>query len=186
MANLPLETLSEVDPAIEREAGPPQPHLFRVFECNHPLAPSARHCLGDVDEVVVGRGERRCERGARARQLNLHVPDPWASSAHAHLVRRDGGWLIEDTGSRNGTLLNGAPVERAELADGDIFEIGRTFFVFRQAETSSTADPADLESSVLAPAVAERAPTLTFEKGAARAKSQAITNPTTCRPSATP
>ncbi len=158
MASLPLETLSEVDPAIDREAGSPQPHLFRVFECSQPLAPSARHCLGDVDGVVIGRGERRCERGARALpQLHLSVPDPWMSSAHAQLLRRDGSWFIEDAGSRNGTLINGVPAKRAALADGDVLELGRTFFLFRPEATSSPADPADLESSVLSPAVAELA-----------------------------
>jgi DNA-binding NtrC family response regulator len=151
-----LETLSEVDPAIERDLGPPQPHLFRVLECSHPLAPSARHCLGEIDSVVIGRGERSCDRGSRIeQQLHVGVPDPWMSSTHARLLRRDGSWFIEDAGSRNGTLINGVPAERAALADGDVLELGRTFFLFRGEAASSAADPADLESSVLSPAVAE-------------------------------
>ena len=158
MADLPLETLSEVDPAIERDPGPPRPQLFRVLECNRPLAPSARHCLGELDGVAIGRGERRCDRGEHAgRQLRLDVPDPWMSSTHARLVRRDGAWLLEDAGSRNGTLVNGAPVERAVLADGDVLEIGRTFFLFRGEVSWSTGDPVDLESSVLSPIVPELA-----------------------------
>ncbi|XXX81280.1 sigma 54-interacting transcriptional regulator [Sorangium sp. So ce134] len=151
-----METLSEVDPALKRDLGPPQPYLFRVLECRHPLAPSARHALGEIDSVVIGRGERGCDRGPRRKQLRIRVPDPWMSTAHAELIRQDGAWLIEDAGSRNGTLVNGAPVERAAVADGDVLELGRTFFLFRR-EATSLGDPADLESSVLSSAVAELA-----------------------------
>src|SRR6185369_12744875 len=112
VADLPFETLSEVDPAVEGERGPPQPHLFRVFECNRPLAPSARHCLGDLDGVTIGRGEPRCERGSRDNQLHLRVPDPRMSASHARLFHRDGSWILEDADSHNGTLVNGTPVER--------------------------------------------------------------------------
>jgi len=153
----PSEKLSEVDPAIDHAPVPLHPHLFRVFECQHPLAPSARHHLGDLDSVVIGRGERGHTRGARLeRQLHLGVPDPWMSSMHARLIRRGGGWFIEDAGSRNGTLVNDVPVERATpLADGDLIEIGRTFFLFREAAIASTAEPADVTSCAFSPAIAE-------------------------------
>jgi DNA-binding NtrC family response regulator len=145
-------------PCLEAELGPPAPYLFRVLECNHPLAPSTRHGLGAIDRVAIGRGERRCARGPSGeRQLRLWVPDPWMSSAHALLSARDGGWTIEDAGSRNGTLVNGHPVKRAELADGDVIELGHTFFVFRCAMAPSLGDPADLESSALPAIVAELA-----------------------------
>jgi transcriptional regulator with AAA-type ATPase domain len=152
-SELPLETRSEVRPCIEAELGPPEPHLFRVLECHRPLAPSARHRLGSVDSVAIGRGERRFERVAADRQLRIWVPDPWMSSAHALIARRDGGWVVEDAGSRNGTVVNGQPIKRAELGDGDVVEIGRTFFVFRAGAIPSIGDPADLESSAL-PAIA--------------------------------
>ena len=158
MADLPLETLSEVDPAAEPAPGQPQPHLFRVLECSRPLAASSRHGLDGVDRVEIGRGERRCHRGSPARRmLELAVPDPWMSSSHARLVRRDGAWFIEDAGSRNGTLVNGAAIERGALADGDVVEIGRTLFVFRAAVAAAPGDPADLDASGLSPVVAELA-----------------------------
>jgi transcriptional regulator with AAA-type ATPase domain len=157
-SDLPLETRSDVRPCASAELGPPAPHLFRVLEANRPLAPSARHCLGAIDRVGIGRGERRCERGSQGeRQLRIWVPDPWMSSAHALFTRRDGAWMIEDVGSRNGTLINGHPVKRAELVGGDIVELGRTFFVFRDEVVPSIGDPADLESSALPTIVAELA-----------------------------
>jgi transcriptional regulator with AAA-type ATPase domain len=158
ISELPFETRSDVRFGVEAELGPPQPHLFRVFECNHPLAPSARHCLAGIDSVAIGRGERRHDRSAcSGRQLRIFIPDPWMSSAHALLFRRDGSWIVEDAGSRNGTLVNGRPVERAELGDGDVVELGRSFFLFRQEVIPSLGDPADLESSALPAIVAELA-----------------------------
>ena len=158
LADLPLETLSESDPALERDPGPPQPHLFRIFECNHPLVPTTRHCLGGLDSVVIGRGERRCDRNQQiGHQLRLSIPDPWMSSTHARLFRRDGAWFIEDAGSRNGTLVNEIPADRVALTDGDILECGRTFFLFRLETASSRSDPPDLEASLLAPEVVELA-----------------------------
>jgi transcriptional regulator with PAS, ATPase and Fis domain len=152
-----LDTLSELRPTIEREAGRPTPQLIRVLECQDPLALSARHSLGGVDSVEIGRGARRALRERGARQLQLLVPDPWMSRSHARLLRGDRGWHVEDAGSRNGTLVNGAPIERAPLADGDVLEIGHTFFLFRGEVAEPHSDPADLEASVLSPAVAELA-----------------------------
>lgn len=38
------------------------------------------------------------------------IPDQRVSGRHARLVQRGGQWWIEDLGSTNGTLVNGAPV----------------------------------------------------------------------------
>jgi hypothetical protein len=43
------------------------------------------------------------------------------------------GWEIVDTGSKNGTLVNGQPVHRHKLRDGDLIEAGHTLFLFRAA-----------------------------------------------------
>jgi hypothetical protein len=41
------------------------------------------------------------------------------SRRHARLVFRDGGWVIQDLGSKNGTFVNGVPVGRCRLRPGD-------------------------------------------------------------------
>jgi hypothetical protein len=53
--------------------------------------------------------------------------DEYASSTHARLEpRRDGVWL-EDTGSTNGTYLNGIRLTRPKrLTSGDVVRIGET------------------------------------------------------------
>src|SRR2546427_3355845 len=48
-------------------------------------------------------------------------------------------WGIEDCKSRNGTLVNGVPVERSPLADGDLIELGQSFLIFREGVAGSDA-----------------------------------------------
>jgi len=58
------------------------------------------------------------------------------SKIHA-IVRRTGGyWMIEDKQSKNGTRVNGAPVQTAVLADGDVIEVGQTFLLYRHVAYS--------------------------------------------------
>jgi pSer/pThr/pTyr-binding forkhead associated (FHA) protein len=55
------------------------------------------------------------------------VPDTYASSQHALLTWREGQWWLEDRNSRNGTRLNGEPVEELTLVSaGDVIAVGRT------------------------------------------------------------
>lgn len=155
VANIPFETVSEVDAAPGNELRQPQPQLFRLFECNRPLAASTRHCLGDLDQVFLGRGEPGWERDGV--QLRLSTPDPWMSSVHARLLCCGGDWIIEDAGSRNGTLVNGFDRGPTPLVDGDVLEVGRTFFLFRSMGTLAAADPLDIESLQLPSTVSELA-----------------------------
>ena len=46
------------------------------------------------------------------------------------LGRETGVWVITDLGSTNGTLVNGAPVTRRGLSDGDRITLGITDFIF--------------------------------------------------------
>jgi len=48
--------------------------------------------------------------------------------------------VIQDLGSRNGTLVNGAPVARALLNDGDCIDIGIYRLVYRRAGIASPTD----------------------------------------------
>ncbi|HEX2571719.1 MAG TPA: sigma 54-interacting transcriptional regulator [Polyangia bacterium] len=140
------DTLPSAHP-VENSAGPPQhPCLFLILAAHHPLTEPSRHSLAESDLVTLARGERsitrRTEQGRR--RLELQIPDPWmSSSVHARLFRHLGKWAIEDTQSRNGTFVNGMPVARAFLVDGDIIELGHTFFLFREAVQVTSEDPLD-------------------------------------------
>jgi len=121
------------------------PYLFSVFQCDRPLAPSGRLCLGDVESVEIGRSLEasalRVDQLSGGR-LALRLPDSWMSSSHAVLRRVLGSWVIEDAKSKNGTLVNGQLTERAEVVDGDLIELGHSFFFFRAALATPAKGPA--------------------------------------------
>ena len=124
--------------------------LFRVLDADRPASPSGRFCLDAVDEVAFGRSDSRLSvrnDEAGKRTLRLGIADRWMSGQHARLSRVMRAWVLEDTKSKNGVRRNGEQVQRAELADGDVVELGRTFFVFRAEQPLAP----DLESETLAP-----------------------------------
>jgi transcriptional regulator of acetoin/glycerol metabolism len=119
-----------------------RPALVLVLECARPLAGSLRFDLKGVDAVAIGRDERRSQarlEAAGERRLKIGVADHWMSSSHARLLKVMGQWLLEDSGSKNGTRVNGAPAAGQPLADGDLIEAGHTFFLFRQVEAPPDA-----------------------------------------------
>src|SRR5262249_1023876 len=130
------------------------PHLFLILEADRPLRSSFRYSLDGVELVALGRSSEPIasfsgEPGGR--QLQIGVPDPWMSMSHAVLRRSSGSWTIEDAGSKNGTIINGRAHSRAALADGDLIELGHTFFLFREALATSPEEPALLKSDDLSP-----------------------------------
>jgi transcriptional regulator with PAS, ATPase and Fis domain len=108
-------------------------HLIRLVDYERPWAPSSRHSLDQIDEVLVGRGERDDVSRAGC-VLTLALADPRMSQRHSRLAMTSGGWVIEDLGSRNGTLVDGAKIERAPIADGALIELGRTALLWRMLE----------------------------------------------------
>lgn len=66
----------------------------------------------------------------------LVVADPFASATHARIVVRQGGYWIEDLGSKNGTRVNGQRIARlTPLTPGDCIDIGDTRFRFQGAQS---------------------------------------------------
>ncbi len=55
---------------------------------------------------------------------HLILKDPRISRNCAAIVLRDGAYLVEDRGHRQGIYVNGARVERRRLEDGDVIEFG--------------------------------------------------------------
>ncbi len=132
--------------------------LFRLL-CGDDLSqPPARYALASVHEVDVGRTASPGGCAAKG-QLRIDLRDSFASSRHAHLERSDGAWRLRDEGSRNGTLVNGQraqPGEVVPLREGDLIEIGHTFFLFRDAarglaESSLEPAPGEADPPTLRP-----------------------------------
>jgi hypothetical protein len=68
------------------------------------------------------------ERGARigrAPDNDIRPDDTTVSRWHAMISWLDGSAFVQDLGSRNGTLVNGAKIEKRALTDGDVIQIGR-------------------------------------------------------------
>ena len=62
----------------------------------------------------------------RAESARVVLDDTSVSAHHAMLRPLDGGWAIEDLGSRNGTMVNGRPVTtQVSLNCGDAIQLGR-------------------------------------------------------------
>jgi adenylate cyclase len=64
--------------------------------------------------AVMGRGP----------QAQIRVDDRHLSNRHLKIEPREGGIALEDLGSRNGTFVDGARVERAEVRAGGSFACG--------------------------------------------------------------
>jgi transcriptional regulator with GAF, ATPase, and Fis domain len=140
-------TLSLGDKRRERERLAAIPYLVVGLECSRLAAVPSRHLLAGVKQVSIGRGsERQHLRNASVGTLEITVPDRWMSSRHVRLLEHFGRWVLEDAGSKNGTLHNGRLVERAELADGDLIEAGHTLFLFR----SNAQVPEDAAADLVA------------------------------------
>ena len=61
----------------------------------------------------------------RSSSCSIPIQDRFLSRRHAEIVRIDGEWFVADSGSINGTYLNGERLEeRKPLRPGDTITIG--------------------------------------------------------------
>jgi DNA-binding NtrC family response regulator len=146
----PAQT-NTLDTAIGDDGFLHHPHLFLVLEGHRPLAPSVRWSLAGVQECLIRRGDKRFSRfhwKDANHHLEVLVPDGGMSGEkHARLARVGESWTIEDQGSKNGVRVNGAAHQRIELSDGDIIEVGQTFFLFRSLLAVRTQDPPEIDAA---------------------------------------
>jgi len=83
----------------------------------------------DRDVISVGRGE----------ECDIILPERQVSRVHLRIRRADGEYFVEDLGSKNGTFVNGQPVQEGatvRLQDGDEIEVAlcvRLVFVGAEA-----------------------------------------------------
>ena len=100
-------------------------------------APAFRLIWGDR-EIALRPGENVIGRDEAAA---LWIDDNLVSRRHARIVINEAGALLEDLGSKNGTLLGGRKVATpTKLADDDLITIGPASMIFRVLnQTGSTA-----------------------------------------------
>jgi len=84
--------------------------------------------LGSIGEgVVIGRDRE---------VAGLVIPDPQVSRGHCEIKQSEGGLMLADLGSRNGTWLNGQNIDRSVLQRGDQIVIGGTKIKISDGGTS--------------------------------------------------
>jgi hypothetical protein len=76
----------------------------------------------DAPEVIIGRDAHN----------PICVPEPAVSRRHACIASRHPGWVLNDFGSRNGTIVDGAFVGEVELENLGEIRVGDAIFKFVQ------------------------------------------------------
>lgn len=74
--------------------------------------------LSTTDPLIIGR-----------RRGDLVLDDALVSGTHAQIIPRDDGWVIQDLGSTNGTLVDGRLVYETPLHPGAEISVGNTRMV---------------------------------------------------------
>ena len=93
------------------------------------------------------KGRQLQIKGGRAtlgRSVNndLQIMDRRMSRNHSEVFEKDGAWYARDLGSKNGTLVNGAPITLpVRLHAGDRVTVGDTDVLFEDESTSSFRVP---------------------------------------------
>jgi len=73
-------------------------------------------------QLSIGRSERS----------DIALADPGVSRNHARIVREGDDFIVEDLKSTNGTEVNGQPVRRRRLANGDVVKLANSTLQFRR------------------------------------------------------
>jgi pSer/pThr/pTyr-binding forkhead associated (FHA) protein len=73
-----------------------------------------------IKETLIGRIDSN----------HLVIDDKSVSRVHARLLREHDGVYVEDLGSKQGTLVNGARITRARLREGDEITLGDVALVY--------------------------------------------------------
>jgi NADPH-dependent 2,4-dienoyl-CoA reductase/sulfur reductase-like enzyme/pSer/pThr/pTyr-binding forkhead associated (FHA) protein/Fe-S-cluster-containing dehydrogenase component/CRP-like cAMP-binding protein len=146
-------TFREREPADRPKAAPVAPEPAPPPEATGFTRTVALSSLAAVLEEETEDGRRVARRlgealvtVGRSATNHLVLAQRDVSSRHAVLERRaDGGYALEDLGSRFGTRVNHRPLppgERRALADGDRIELATVLLVYRAARAPAVRAPA--------------------------------------------
>lgn len=88
----------------------------------------------------------------RVREARIRIDEKAVSARHARIMSREGGHIIVDLGSTNGTFLNGRRLtghQPTELAPGDSIQIAETILAYLPSGVSDTQEQTHYLAKVL-------------------------------------
>lgn len=98
----------------------------------------------------------------RATDNTIHVEDPGVARYHAMIEKRGGGFWLNDLGSANGTIVNGARIAADHpLQDGDTISLGSGTairIVAPNAQANTASASASVAGATAAPVLESAAP----------------------------
>jgi len=103
-----------------------------------------------MDEAVIQEydiGKERLTIGRKPGN-DIQIDNLAVSGAHAEITTILNDSFLEDLDSTNGTLVNGAPIKKHYLQNGDVVEIGRHQLKYVNAD-SEADEAADFEKTMI-------------------------------------
>ena len=76
----------------------------------------------------------------RSPDCDVSLHDILLSRNHCRLERTREGWVIQDLGSKNGTVIDGRRIDRHALRPGEVIKIGRVNVTFRAGKLAPTEE----------------------------------------------
>ena len=150
------------------------PFTFRVLAAVAPRPTEYRNrlfCLGfepaDGGKTFLLR--RKLSIVGRNRTADLMIDEPAVSGIHARIENRAGRVTLLDSGSKNGTVVNGETVRRTQLVPGDRVVFGGSSFTVRKTWMPSAPALTGLISGALVAMLAILLPIL-FQSSTSQAE----------------
>jgi pSer/pThr/pTyr-binding forkhead associated (FHA) protein len=113
--------------------------------------------LSEDNRINFDLGEEKVTIGRLAHNI-LQIDEPSVSSHHADLFLEKGRYHLRDSGSTNGTYVNGAQITNAILRHGDELRFGSVEGVFLSEAEALSQPPPDFSPAALDAATSSARP----------------------------
>ena len=100
------------------EAGNRGPLLLLSYAGALEAPETGRRFTLDGDELIIGRSS----------DAHIQIDRDSVSRRHARLSKTEGGWLVQDLQSTNGSYVNDVPIREHKLTAGDQLKVGSAIF----------------------------------------------------------
>ncbi|AXA35347.1 MAG: hypothetical protein KatS3mg130_0769 [Candidatus Sumerlaea sp.] len=84
----------------------------------------------------------------RSEECEVIIADPNVSRQHAQVIARDGSAMLVDLNSSNGTFVNGNPISKVFLMDGDEIRVGETVLIYVETSIRDAVLPSGMSQRV--------------------------------------